>query len=363
MVHDEDATGKGETTGFGRTQRLTAVATTGLCIFGTFFVLHAAKSFLVPIIFAVFLKFTFQPFVDLLGRVGIPRAIGAVLVVLGAVAVLVFSVDKLSGPASEWFSRLPRAVREAERKLVPIKRQIRKLGRATGKVERLMTSTPTGRVVKLQDERLRSRVVDGMWSFLTGASVVLVLLYFLLVSGDHFTRRLESWLKTPATRAGARQMLKELQRSLSVYLITITLINLTLGAAVAGAMMLLEVPNPLLWGVMAAVLNYIPYLGALFGAATLGLVSLTTFNSTQGALLPPLAYLGLTAFEGSIITPRVLGRRFRMSAVAVFISLLLWGWLWGMAGMLLAVPLLTMVKIVSERIPALRVVSHFLSEE
>jgi predicted PurR-regulated permease PerM len=150
---------------------------------------------------------------------------------------------------------------------------------------------------------------------------------------------------------------------MSRYLAAVTLINLLLGAAVALAMHLLQMPNPLLWGTMVAILNFAPYIGALVSAAVLSLAALTTFPDIAAALAVPGTFLVLTVLEGQVITPAVLGRRTALSPAIVFISVIIWGWLWGIAGALMAVPIATSLKVICDHSPALGLFGSFLRDD
>jgi predicted PurR-regulated permease PerM len=156
---------------------------------------------------------------------------------------------------------------------------------------------------------------------------------------------------------------RRVQSDMSRYLAAVALINVLLGTAVALSMHLLQMPNPLLWGVMVAVLNFAPYIGALVSAAVLTLVALTTFPSIAEALMVPGTFLALTILEGQLITPAVLGRRMALSPAIVFVSVIIWGWLWGIAGALMAVPIATSLKVVCDHLPTLGLLGSFLRDD
>jgi predicted PurR-regulated permease PerM len=187
-----------------------------------------------------------------------------------------------------------------------------------------------------------------------------ILLYFMLASGDLVLRKTVRVLPRLQDKKRAVDIFRQAERDISTYLVTITLVNITLGAVTAAAMYLLGMPNPVLWGVLAAVLNYVPYLGPLTTFGVIALVSLLTFDQLSEAILPPLVFLGLTSLEGQVLTPLFLGRRLTLNPVAVFLALLIWGWLWGIPGILLAVPLLATFKIFCDNIEPLAPIGEFL---
>ncbi len=156
--------------------------------------------------------------------------------------------------------------------------------------------------------------------------------------------------------------MRQIQKDISLYLLTVTMINAGLGVAVGTAMYGLGMPNPILWGVMAGCFNFIPYLGAIASAIVLTLVASVTFDQLGHILLVPVVFIVLNELEGMIVTPAVVGKRLSLNPVAIFIWLLLWGWLWGIPGTLLAVPLLAVIKIICDNITALAPIGEFLGD-
>jgi predicted PurR-regulated permease PerM len=192
--------------------------------------------------------------------------------------------------------------------------------------------------------------------------VTLALLYFLLASGDFFLRRLMHVLSRRRDRRRAAEIAAEVERDVSAYLLAVTVVNVVFGAVVALAMWLLGMPNAALWGVLAAATNYVPYLGALVCGGILTLVALLTFPDLERAALVPLAFFLLNFVEAYLLTPLVVGRRLTLHPVAVFVAVLFWGWLWGIPGGFLAVPILATVKIVASHFAALRPLAEFLGD-
>jgi predicted PurR-regulated permease PerM len=189
-----------------------------------------------------------------------------------------------------------------------------------------------------------------------------LLLFFLLRSGDLFLRRLVEILPTLSDKKQAVDISNEITRNISGYLVTITLMNGAVGVATAFATYMFGLSNPILWGVLAFVLNYILILGPLSGVAILFLAGLLTFDTLWQALLPAASYLAIHVTEGAV-TPLLLARRFELNPVLVIISLVFWYWMWGIPGALLAVPLLASFKIICDRIRPLMALGHFVGGE
>ena len=189
---------------------------------------------------------------------------------------------------------------------------------------------------------------------------MIVLLYFLLASGDLFLRKLVRVLPRLSDKKRAIEIARQTEGHISTYLSTVTLINIALGLIVGVAMHLVGMPNAILWGVMAGLLNFIPYLGALATAGILAIVSVLTFDSLGRALVAPLLYLAINTVEGYLVTPMLLGRRLTLNPVVIFLGIILWGWLWGIPGALLAVPILATFKIFCDQIEPLAPIGEFL---
>jgi predicted PurR-regulated permease PerM len=197
-----------------------------------------------------------------------------------------------------------------------------------------------------------------------GAAIVvtIILLYFLLASGNLFLQKLVRVLPRFQDKRIAVTIVRQIEKDISLYLLTVTMINAGLGVAVGAAMYGLGMPNPILWGVMAGCFNFIPYLGAIASAIVLTLVASVTFDQLGHILLVPVVFIALNELEGMIVTPAVVGKRLSLNPVAIFIWLLLWGWLWGIPGTLLAVPLLAVIKIICDNIAPLAPIGEFLGD-
>ena len=206
---------------------------------------------------------------------------------------------------------------------------------------------------------IKQALFGGTTTFVSEAIVVIVLLYFLLASGDLFLRKLIKVLPTFEDKKRAVEIAREIEHNISTYLFTVTLINIGVGVAVGVGVWLLKMPNPVLWGVLAGVLTYIPYLGAMVGIGILGLAALLVFDDLGHALAVPAVYLVVSFLEGNFVTPLVLGRRLTLNPVVIFVGLLFWFFLWGIPGALLAVPTLAVFKIVCDHVDTLAPIGEF----
>jgi predicted PurR-regulated permease PerM len=200
----------------------------------------------------------------------------------------------------------------------------------------------------------------GTRAFAAGLFETVLVLFFLLLAGDIFLRRLVEILPRFSDKRQAVDISQQIEHDISVYIVTITFMNAVVGIATAVVMWLCGFGDPLLWGAIAFLLNYVPILGPLLGVVTFVLAGLLTAATLWGALLPAGLYLGIHLIEGETITPMLLARRFTLNPVLVILSLIFWYWMWGVPGAILSVPMLAIIKIICDRILTLGALGHFL---
>jgi predicted PurR-regulated permease PerM len=204
--------------------------------------------------------------------------------------------------------------------------------------------------------------LTGTQEVVAKSSVMFILLYFLLASGDMFIRKLIKLFPGLHKKKRMVKITRAVEHHVSRYLFTVTVINLFMGIALGIGMFVIGMPNPVLWGVMAGFLVFLPYLGPLVGVVIVTVIAFLTFDSIGKILLAPAIYIALETVQGQIITPMLVGLRFALNPVAIFIWLIFWGWLWGVIGALLAVPMLTVFKILCDHIEPLVPIGEFLGK-
>jgi predicted PurR-regulated permease PerM len=340
-------------------------AIVGLLALAIIYTLHLGASLFIPIAIAIFVSITCSPVVRYLARWHIPKSLSAALIVGAIVSVTALAVLALAGPAEKWLNDAPKAIRGLQNKVLPAKGPMADFQELADEVSELGTvdapkKTPS---VVIQGPGALKNVVGGVPTMLVSLGIVIFLSFFLMASGDSILRKLTRCGRSWSERRRIVSIARRVQSDMSRYMAAVTLINFTLGAAVTLSMHLLKMPNPLLWGVIAAVLNFAPYIGALVTAAVLTLVALTTFPNLGDALSVPGSFVVLTVLEGQLITPAVLGRRMALSPAIVFVSVIFWSWLWGVAGALMAVPITTSLKVVCDHSPALKLFGSFLRDD
>jgi len=332
----------------------------GLLILAAFYTLYLARGFFLPLILAVLLSFLLRPLVRGLRKLHIPEALGAAVVVLGLLGVLGAGIYELSGPAYAWMQQAPANMRKIERRVRDLKKPVQTMSNATQQVARIAQVGGTAPAqAPAAAPSLGERLASGAFEFVADAVTMFILLYFLLASGDMFLRKLIKALPN-LDKQRAAVIARTIESEISTYLSTVTFINLALGAAVWGVMALIGVPNPLLWGVMAAVTNYVPYLGAMTMYAVLTGLGFLTFNDLPHALMPPGAFLICNVLEAFVLTPMILGKRLLLNPVVIFLALSFWGWMWGIAGAVMAVPIMVVFKIFCDHSESLAPVGELL---
>jgi predicted PurR-regulated permease PerM len=339
-----------------------SLAITGLFVLAAFYTLYFARAFLLPVVLAVLLDFLLSPIIRALKRARIPEPLGAAFVIIGLLATTGAAVYGLSGPAKEWVQRLPSSVRAAEDRLRALRTPVEQVTKTAEQVEEATKMDEATPEVVVRGPSLIERMFGTTQTILTTAIEVIILLYFLLAAGDLFLQKLIKVLPQLKDKKKAVSIARETEASISTYLVTVTLMNIGLGMAVSAVMYLLGMPNPLLWGAMAALAEFVPYLGATALVAVLTLAGIITFDQMGHALLVPLAYLGVNLLQSQFIYPMILGRRLTLNPVAILVGLVFWWWIWGIPGAFLAVPLLATFKIFCDHIEALAPIGEFLGE-
>ncbi len=340
-----------------------SVAVTVVAVLAVFFTLYFAASLLVPIAAAVLLSMLLAPAVQFLERLRVPRLIASAVVVLATVGLIGAAITALAGPAQSWIEKGPESLQKMEHRLLAISKPLENIKRATDQLQEATEVVGhTGpQEVRVVQPALTDLVLSGTPQAVASIISMTILVYFLLASGDVFLRKLVTVIPTFHDKKRAVEITRQIETDISFYLLSFTAVNFGLGVGLAVVTALLGIPNPLLWGALVAVLNFVPYVGALTSMAILAMVGIQTFDSLPLALAAPAALLVLVLISAEVITPFVLGRGLLLNPVAIFIAILLWGWLWGIVGVLLAVPLLASFKIVCERVEPLHPIAEFLT--
>jgi predicted PurR-regulated permease PerM len=342
-----------------------SVSLTGLFVLATFYTLYFARDFILPILLAWILSSLLAPIVRLFKRVRIPEPLSALFIILALLGILSYGVYSLSDPVAAWIHRAPQVLTDVRAKLQNFIQPVTQVQQTTKEIDK-MTSLGKGEeapAVEIKKPGMGEVILRRAKDLLLGGGVMLILLYFLLASGDLFLLKLVKILPTMEDKKIAVEIYRQIEKDVSTYLTVVTLIYIGFGCLIGSAMYLLGMPNPWLWGVMAAVLAYIPYLGALVGVSTVTVVAILTFDDIFRIFSVPIVYFTADTIQANLIFPMALGRRLALNPVVIFIWLIFCGWIWSITGALLAVPLLAIIKIIFDHVEQLAPIGEFLGSE
>ncbi len=348
-------------------QRTRSWSLLGLLMLAVLAALYLGRDLLLPIALALILNLVFAPFVRRLNVMRIPEPLAAAVVVIGLLSVFAIGTYNFAGPAADWLENAPQHIRDVGTKLRRISEPVQDINLAGEQMTATTQSIAAGnngnqkvQVVTVKSQTLAGVVLNAAKKVALSTIGMLVLLYFLLASGDLFLRKVIDMTPRLADKQRAVTLLRQIESEVSNYLLTVAVINACLGAAVALAMYVMGVPNPVLWGVMAGLFNFVPYLGDIVSFSVLTAVGLLTFDELWRGLLVPGVFYLLTALEGYVVSPLIIGQRLRLNPVVIVLSVLFWGWMWGILGAVLAVPILVVLKSVCAHVEPLQSFGEFL---
>ena len=320
------------------------------------FTLWAMQEVALPILLALFFALVGNPIIRLFGKLRVPRSLAAVLVVAGGL-LLAFALGRqLVAPATEWVSELPQQMARLQPKLRSLAKPVQDANRVAENIARAAGGDAAPKsvpVVRTADSASAFKPLTATPKILAQVLAVILLTLFFMIFGQDLQRHaidlLPSWRKKRLTV----DILQSIEREMSRYVLTISVINVVLGLVIAASLHVgagIDWQDALLWGTMATILNYAPYAGPLIGVIVMLVMGFVTRPPVWPALVPAAIYLGLHTLEGQIITPIVLGRRMALSPLLLMLALMVFGWMWGIIGLLLAVPLLVCAKIVLSKV-------------
>jgi predicted PurR-regulated permease PerM len=333
----------------------------GLFVLALLAAAYVASEIMLPFIFAVVLKLLLQPAVRILERLHVPRIIASLLLILALFGTIVGLGAAVSGPARTWAAKLPEGIPRLQERLSIMREPIDTLQRFLQQVEDFGgTGSSANATAPAQGPTLLTDLFKGTRNFASGFFTTVLFLFFLLVSGDIFLHRLVEVLPRFKSKRQVVEISQQIESDISAYLITITIMNAAVGIATALAMWLTGVGDPILWGSVAFILNYVPILGPILGVLIFLLAGMLTHDTVWQALLPAGLYFGFHLIEGETVTPMLLAKRFTLNPVLVVISLVFWFWMWGIPGAILALPMLAITKIICDQLQPLAAFGHFL---
>lgn len=326
-----------------------------LAVLAVGYTLWAAQALILPVLLAMFFALVGNPVLRLLRRLYIPRFVGAAMLLsLGLYGTYVLGRE-LFEPATEWLAEAPRELRQLGEKLEDFTRPVKQANEAAEDIARAAGGEDGAQPIEV----VRTEANDPYATLMTTPKVivavltVLLLTFFFMVYGGRMQRNAIALLPSRQQKKVTVDILHSIELEISRYVLTISVINAVVGmvfAALLFFVMDMPLDEALLFGTMAALLNFAPYVGALIGILTMLMVGFLAYEELWQALLPAALYLGLHTIEGQFVTPIILGARMALSPLILILALMVFGWLWGIVGLLLAVPLLVCFKLVLSRI-------------
>lgn len=338
----------------------------GIFLMMLVYALYFARDFFMPVTLAILLALMLTPIVRFSKkRLGISESISATLLVVFSFCFIGMTGYLLSGPVTEMVSEAPETGRELTAKLHKLQAPVEHLLNISKQVDEVaqMGQDPKVQTVSLAQPGILSQAAGNVLSGGTTIAVTFILTLFILASGTMFYEKIIQSFGKLSEKKRALRVVYDVEQVISSYLLTITVINGLLGLAIALGLWALDMPTPFVFGVMAALLNFLPYIGALTTIVIVGIIAIVSFDQIAYAMLAPLFVLACNIVEGQIVTPTIIGRRLELNTVAVFVAVAFWSWLWGFIGALIAVPLLVVIKVFCDHFETLRHVGNFLSAQ
>lgn len=337
----------------------------GIFILMAIYALYFARAFFMPVILAFLLTLTLTPIVRFLRKRGVPEVVSATLLVVLSVCIFATAGYLLSGPVIDLINNTSSIGQQLSERMAQFRRPFERMMQIAHQLEGLTETSqePDVQKVTVAQSGMLSSAADNILSAGTSITIIFVLSLFLLASGTMFYEKIIQSFTRLSEKKRALRVVYDVEREISHYLLTVAVINAGLGTVIGLGLWGLGMPNPLVWGAMAALLNFLPYVGALMTIVLVSIIALISFDSISYALLAPAFVLLCDIVEGQFVTPMVVGRRLEINAVAIFIAIAFWSWLWGFVGALMAVPLLVVVKVFCDHFEGLSHVGNFLAAQ
>ena len=333
-----------------------------------FYTLYFTREIIIPFAIALLFYFLLAPTVSFLQKIYIPAKLGAALVIFLITLIMGYGFYSLAQPATTWINKGPQTINVVDQKLKKLSTlfdaPLKAMTKIDDEVSMLSQNTHISnqRTINIKASYVMGTVFNTSWQFLSGLGVTILLLYFLLINEDFFLRKLVNWVSSIKHKKEVVIITRKVQNQVWSYLFARTILNIGLGITVSILMYIVGMPDPILWGVMAGALEFIPYFGALVSLIVIALVALFSFTSLSYAFLVTSLFFLIVFIEGNIISPIVIGRFVTLNPFILFISLIFWGWIWGIAGAFIAIPLMVTIKVIFETLYEVSFMGELLSD-
>jgi predicted PurR-regulated permease PerM len=344
-------------------QVVTAICLTVLAIIAICVALYVARAFLLPIATALVFSAILAPICNRIEWFRIPRAVAALLALILAGATVYVGFALIAEPAARWMENAPQTLKKAERQLSKLReplKPLQDLSDEVGNMQIVPSTTPRSRTVVVEGPQLTQSLIASAQAVVVQTGFVFLLAYFFLLTREEFRLKIIAFQPTLRHRVRTARAFRDMKKRVSGYFVTFSAINLGAGIATGLACWQLGLPEPAMWGGIAALLNFVPFIGPLITIGLLGLAGLSTFDTLIQASFPALAFWAINTIEANAVTPFIMGRRMTLNPLAIILAVSFWTWLWGPVGGLISLPLLIMFKVICDHTPAFRVVGALI---
>ncbi len=328
-----------------------------IAVFAAF---YAARSYLLPVATAFVLSILLAPLASTLEHWRIPRSLSAAVAVLGICALSYVAIALVATPAARWITNAPEIISEAGDQLERLQSAMQKVEEITAEVEQLTNNDSADTEVVVQGPGLTQSLASSASTIIIQTLFILVMTYFFLITRAEIRLKMIAFQPRLSGRLHVARVFRDVERGVAVYITTLAIVNLGVGAAVALSMWLLGMPNPIMWGGVGAALNFVPYLGPAAMTVALAAGGLTTFDTLTAALAPAAVWIVINFIESNIVTPTMIGKRMTLNPLAVLLAVSFWTWIWGPLGGVLSIPMLIMLKVMCDNARAMKPLGSFI---
>ena len=350
-------------------QAPTSKALIGLFILAFLYTLYFAKAILLPIIITILLYLILMPISRVFKKLKIPASLSALIIVLILLFAIGYGFYWTSSTVNQWLTKAPQNFSQMTQKIElligPIEKPIKGFTLIKEQIEKTTQITPksTQEIIVKHDE---GKPYHGFFTatgvFFAQLSFMIFLLYFLLASGDFLLAKIVTIMPSLQEKKEAVTMAREISREINGFLLVKTVTGICLAIVITGIFFSLHMPNAALWGILAAILEFFPYIGVTVGTVLVTVAAMLAYDNLMQILLIPIVFFTAASVTGNFFVPLILSRTLTLHPVIVFTSVVFGGWLWGFAGALIAVPMLSIIKIICNNIRSLSIISKFMED-
>ena len=326
------------------------ISVVGLFVLALAGIAYSMASVVVPVLLAWVVAMVLLPVVDGLERRGLSRALTSTVLVILLIASMMVIVGVLTVPLTYWVGRTSELGALLKERLQTLGNPLAFFEEISNALSQVTGEDQSASAVNLSSSNIVAAILSVLTPLVSQTLIFVVALVFHLIYQRDIQSGMLLLFQNDSARQIAKDILKDIQVNTSIYFGTLTVVNICLGIAATVLTWLVGLPHPFLWGMLAAVLNFVPYLGAAIVIAALFVVGLIAFSALSHAVIAPLAYLGITALEGQVITPTLIGHRLTINPFLVFLSIACWTWMWGPVGAFLGVPILLCAMVALRRL-------------